>query len=123
MDNNGNTQNFGYYMNYLLLHPISIIDDSPVLKFFIVLLVGGSRDDTGHGHKPTASGVTGSGSKHFRCEAKGTTTHGGAGGLPEGMCVAVVTKAQCLRFTPSAFLLALQILGMLRFFIVFISCY
>lgn len=71
-------------MEYLLSQLSVIIDKSPALRSFIVLLVGRSRDNTGDGHKPPASGVTGSRYKHFRCEDQGTTTHGGASRLPEG---------------------------------------
>jgi len=70
------------------------------------MFTGGSRDDTGDGHKPPETGVTGSGCKHFRCEAKGTTTYGGARRLPEGMLAGVVT-AQCLHFTLAAFVLTI----------------
>lgn len=82
------------------------VADSSVLILFIVMFAGGSRDDTGDGHKPPETGVAGSGYKHFRCEAKGTTTYGGARRLPEGMLAGVVT-AQCLHFTLTAFVLML----------------
>jgi hypothetical protein len=52
---------------------------------FIVLPVGRSGDNARDGHKPTAPSVTGSRYRHFRCAAKGTTTNGSAGRLPEGM--------------------------------------